>query len=276
LFLAPRLHAAWVIAARASRSAFFGLGFYLTAAVALLLATTLVLNNLAFADENTLIVMVRPLYLPVFLAAVLVSLYLSLNATLSVARERDRGTLRVLLFGPVDAVSYLGGRLLGQLILFAAFAGLAVVWAGGLAALSNMNVHVDLLAVLVLGLVANAAIVSFGLLAAGWGRTSRAALVLFVVIVLLALVFQFGDQIILQLANRVQPNRQDPILFLRQVLAGANYLLLWLSPYAQMARAMDALVVGSLSSVFAHLAAMLGQMIVYFAGAVYALQRSEL
>ncbi|RLT36463.1 MAG: hypothetical protein DWI57_14815 [Chloroflexi bacterium] len=229
------------------------------------------MNNLAFLDENGLLVLTRPFFLPVFVCAVLLSLYLSLHATLHLVREREQGTLKVLFFGPVDGVSYLLGRLYSQTALFGIAAGVVLLWAVGLGWLTNLLVQVDLLVVLGLGLLTNGAVVAFGLLAGAWGRTARTALILFLLAVLLLLVAQFGEQALLQAAS--QANRQDPLLFLRGTLEALNGLLLWLSPFAQMSRGMDALLVGDGKLLLLHSGAIVGQATFYFAGAVWALKR---
>ncbi|GEM_PF-427450 len=274
LYLRERWHAAWLVGQRAIHSALLGLGFYATVSLALLLASLLVRNNLEFAQENSLVVMIRPLYLPIFVSTVLLSLYLALSATLSVTRERDRGTLLLLFFGPMDEWAYLLGRLVGQTGLFTLAMLLATAWALLFARLTNLAINPDLLLVLLFALLANAGVVAFGLLMAAWGRTSRTALVLFVLITLLVLAIQFGDQAILQLAAKAQPNRRDPILFLRQLLAGLNWAIQWISPYVQLSQAMDALVVGNPLALAQRGVTLLLQAGLLFGAAVAVLKRS--
>lgn len=273
LQLSDRLYAAQQVGRRSLISSLYSPGVYTVTALALLAASTLVLNNLAFLDENGLLVLTRPFFLPVFVCAVLLSLYLALHATLHLVREREQGTLKVLFFGPVDSVSYLLGRLCSQSLLFGLADGVVLLWAAGLGWMTNLLVQPDLLGVLGLGLLTNGAVVAFGLLIGAWGRTARTALSLFLMVVLLALLVQFGDQAILQLAAPSQANRQDPLLFLRAALEVLNGLLLWLSPFAQMSRGMDALLVGDGGRILLHTGGLLGQMALYFAGAVWALKR---
>jgi ABC-type transport system involved in multi-copper enzyme maturation permease subunit len=274
LFLQERWHAARIVGGRASRSSLLSLGLYVTVTLSLFFSSLLVRNNLEFANENSLVVMIRPLYLPVFVSTVLLSLYLALIATLGVARERDRGTLMVLFFGPMDEWSYLFGRLLGQTALFGFVLLANLAWALALASLTNLVFHWDILLVLLVALLVNGAVVSFGLFMAAYGRSSRASLVLFVVVTLVALAIQFGDQAILQFAAQAQPNRRDPILFLRQLLATMNQIIQWLSPYVQFSQAMDALVVGNMLRVVGHSIMIALQGTVLFMAAVWTLKRS--
>ncbi len=273
LQLSDRLYAAGQIGRRSTSSSLYSPGIYVVTALALLAASTLVLNNLAFLDENGLLVLTRPFFLPVFVCTVLLSLYLSLHATLQLVREREQGTLKVLFFGPVDGVSYLAGRLWSQTRLFALAGGVVLLWAGALGWMTNLLVQADVLAVLGLGLLTNGAIVAFGLLVGGWGRTARTALVLFLLALLLVLAAQFGTPVIEQLASQTPANRQNSLLYLRTALNGLNGLLLWLSPFAQMSRGMDALLVGDGGRLLLHTGGLLGQMALYFAGAVWALKR---
>ena len=181
--------------------------------------------------------------------------------------------MKVLFFGPVDGVSYLLGRLWSQSLLFAMAGGVVLFWAIGLGWLTNLLVQADLLAVLGLGLLTNSGVVAFGLLVGAWGRTARTALVLFLLAVLLVLVAQFGTPVVEQLASNTPANRQDSLLFLRTALDGLNGLLLWFSPFAQMSRGMDALLVGDGGRLLLHTGGLLGQMALYFSGAVWALKR---
>ncbi len=273
LQLSDRFYAAGQIGQRALISSLYSPGVYAVTALGLVAASTLVLNNLAFLDENGLLVLTRPFFLPVFVCTLLLSLYLALHATLQLVREREQGTLKVLFFGPVDGVSYLLGRLWSQSLLFAMAAGLMLLWAIGLGWMTNLLVQADVLGVLVLGLLANGAVVAFGLLVGGWGRTARTALVLFLLALLLVLVAQFGAPVVEQLASQTPANRQNSLLFLRGALEGLNALLLWLSPFAQMSRGMDALLVGDGGRLLLHTGGLLGQLLLYFTGAVWALKR---
>ncbi|MFZ1756894.1 MAG: ABC transporter permease [Caldilineaceae bacterium] len=273
LQLADRIYAAGQIGRRSTISSLYSPGIYMVTTLAVLAASTLVLNNLAFLDENGLLVLTRPFFLPLFVCTVLLSLYLSLHATLHLVREREQGTLRVLFFGPVDGVSYLLGRLWSQNLLFVLAGGVVLLWAVGLGWMTNLLVQMDVLAVLGLGLLTSSAVVAFGLLVGAWGRTARTALVLFLLVLVLVLVAQFGTPVVAQLASQTPANRQNSLLFLRTVLDGANGLLLWLSPFAQMSRGMDALLVGDGSRLLLHTGAILGQGALYFAGAVRALKR---
>ena len=273
LQLTDRLYAAGQVGRRSLISSLYSPSVYTVTALALLAASTLVLNNLAFLNENGLLVLTRPFFLPVFVCTLLLSLYLSLHATLHLVREREQGTLKVLFFGPVDGVSYLLGRLWSQTALFGVAASVVLLWAVGLGWLTNLLVQADLLAVLGLGLLANGAVVAFGLFVGAWGRTARTALVLFLLAVLLVLVAQFGDQAIGQLASQTPANRSDSLLYLRAALDGLNGLLLWLSPFAQMSRGMDALLVGDGGRLLLHTGGLLGQLLLYFTGAAWALKR---
>ena len=273
LQLADRLYASGQIGRRALVSSLYSPGVYTVTALALLAASTLVLNNLAFLDENGLLVLTRPFFLPIFVCTTLLSLYFSLHATLHLVREREQGTLKVLFFGPVDGVSYLLGRLCSQTLLFVLAGTTLLLWAAALGWMTNLLVQADLLGVLALGLLTNGAVVAFGLLVAGWGRTARTALVVFALVLLLALLVQFGEQALLQLASQSGSNRQDSLGFLRSVLEVLNGLLLWLSPFAQMSRGMDALLAGDGAGLLGHTAAIVGQAALYFSGAVWALKR---
>ncbi len=275
LQLSDRLYASWQVARRALISTLYSPGIYVISTLTLLAASTLVLNNLAFLSENGLLVLTRPFFLPAFVCGVILSLYLSLHATLQLVREREQGTLKVLLFGPVDGVSFLLGKLWSHSILYGLAAVMVVLWAVVLGQMTNLLVQVDLIGVMGLGLLANGGIVALGLFVGAWGRTARTSLIVLALVLLLALIAQFGDQALVQMINQGvgQANRQDPVRFLRAALDGLHGLILWLSPLAQMSRGMDALLVADGAALLWRAGAIIGQTALYFFGAAWALKR---
>jgi membrane-associated phospholipid phosphatase len=118
--LTLRLHAARVVAWREVRLAVVGLGGYVAVSLALLAAGWIISNDVRAVRAADVLVLEHPFRTPVTVAVLLVSMFLGVSAVVSVARERDRGTLEVLFYGPIDEASYLAGKLFGQLGGYAA------------------------------------------------------------------------------------------------------------------------------------------------------------
>ena len=90
-----------------SSSTYVALGF------ALGLAGWMLSNDVALVRSNGLMVNAAPFQGPLLGALLVLSSFFAFSAVLSVARERDRGTLEVLFYGPIDETTYLGGKLVG-------------------------------------------------------------------------------------------------------------------------------------------------------------------
>lgn len=249
-----RWHAIVTLHRRDWRALFLGLGLYVSLFIALMASSVILRNNLAYAEENGVIVMIRPLYVPFVVTTVVSSLYLALVSVTTIARERDQGTLEVLFYGPVDGPSYFLSKY-GTVML----AGLCVVtigflWSLAYAQLTNLVFSPDLLLVLILSLGVTSAVIAFAMLVSTVGRSMRSSLVLFLAVVTVFLVIQGGHEALSGLPLSVPANRINPVLYLRDALALLNRLAQWLSPYSHLNTGIEALTVGNIGLYLAMLA----------------------
>ena len=110
-----RTRAVRVIAWRNAWNLPRGAAGYLVLFLALQLAALLVANFLRGVDDELVSVTTGVMTTPALTAILIVATYLGAHAAGAVSRERDQGTLEVLFYGPVDALSYVGGTFLGYL-----------------------------------------------------------------------------------------------------------------------------------------------------------------
>jgi ABC-type transport system involved in multi-copper enzyme maturation permease subunit len=241
--LSTVFHAAAVIRERSSQSTFRQPGIYVVTAIALLMGAVLLHGALNFTERNAVFVSVQPFFAPVLVTTTLVSLYLALQAAVSTARERDLGTLEVLFYGPVNTAAFILGKFLAQVWVYAGMMLIVLVWTNLLTWLLNFAFSLPLVLLLVTSILSAAAIIAFGLLVAALGGRTRSTLVYFIIVVVLLVGVQVADVI----ASDVIPTpenatQNDPLLVVRTALAAINNVLQWVSPYAQLQRAMNALV----------------------------------
>src|SRR5687767_2990856 len=110
-----RLHASSVVAQREFQSLARGLGGYVALAAALVGVAWILGTDLELVRANGLLVQDNTFQAPLLGAVLMLSMFLSISAVVSVARERERGTLEVLFYGPIDEVAYVAGKFMGQL-----------------------------------------------------------------------------------------------------------------------------------------------------------------
>ena len=137
---------------------------YIVAGLALLTSTLMIRSNLAYASNNNgLIVVANPMTLPFFVTALILTAFLAVNACATVAREFDQGTVEVLFYGPVDAVSYVIAKFLAMasgyvLMLLVVVLNIVVdSW------LTNLRLSSDILAGAVLSVFTSSASIAFGI-----------------------------------------------------------------------------------------------------------------
>jgi ABC-type transport system involved in multi-copper enzyme maturation permease subunit len=270
---APRWHAAQAIQARSSSSTVYGLGIYITLSMALAVAALIVHNTVRYVERNAVVSTRQPLFLPLALMVTVLSLYLALGAVVAVARERDRGTLQVLMFGPVDETSFVLGHFYAQLKVYFGLVLLTIVWLNVVSWLLHLAFSIEAILLLASSLTTAAAVVAFGLLIAVWGGRTRAALVYFILIVLLFIALQVGNDVASGIALSSNPSQNDPIFIVRNALVVITNVTQWFSPYSQFSQMMDDLLNRAVGSYLFHLGLTLAQGLVLLAVTVLILQR---
>jgi ABC-type transport system involved in multi-copper enzyme maturation permease subunit len=268
-----RWHAARAIQARNRFTIAYGLGIYITLSVAFAAAAIVLHNTLRFVESNAVLSTRQPLFLPIAFMVAVVSLYLGMTAALAVARERDRGTLQVLLFGPVDETAFLLGHFVAQLQAYGGVVLLAIVWVNLVTWLLHLAFSIPVIILLVTSVATVATVIAFGLLVAVWGGRTRSALVYFILVALLFIGLQLGREVVNGLALTSSSTQNDPIFLIRNALVAINLVTEWVSPYAQLSRLMDDLLNGNTRGYVLHLAVTLLQTFAFLSASVWILRR---
>jgi ABC-type transport system involved in multi-copper enzyme maturation permease subunit len=269
----PRWHAINIIRDRNTQVTLYHFGIYVTITLALVTSALALHNTLRFTERNVVFVANQPLFLPILVCTGLVSLYLGVIASVSVSRERDRKTLEVLMYGPVDEAAFLLGIFLAQLLIFLVAMAFLFIWSNLAVWVLNLGFSFEVIGVLIASILMASVIVAFGLFTAVWGDKTRTALVVLILVLLLLAGVQIADQVVSNIIVSTNPSSNDPILIIRNALAMLTRLIQWISPYAQLTQAMDALVNHSLVSYLVNLGIMLIQSSVLLVGGIKLLSR---
>lgn len=238
-----RWHAALLIQRRDLRSMILGLSMYIVLSLSLLASALILRNYLNFVNESGLLVLSDAVRLPFLIFVFLFSLFLALSSVTTIAREKDQGTLEVLFYGPVDCFSYILSKYLAQissyLVAVAIYVCCFVVYAG----LTNLIFPLSMTWVIVLSVLTTSAVIAFGMFLSTLTGTARAALLLFLGVLLVFVVIQAGHELLASISP--QGRYYDPILFLKNVFSFLNKVATWLSPLSYLNQGMNAVRRGS-------------------------------
>jgi ABC-type transport system involved in multi-copper enzyme maturation permease subunit len=259
------------IAQQEIRDAMVGWTVYLTAAAGLLVAALLIYSSLQAVAGSGLDVLPRPFLGPAAAAAALAIVFVTVGATLAIARPREQGALRVLFFAPVDTVALLGGHFMAGIGLYGVVVVMLMSALAVMAFMTNLVLPVALLWGLALSVLAAGVAVAFGLFLSAIAPSSRGAVLFLLATVALLLAVQGGHAALLS----VPPTGRyyDALLFLREVLRSASDLLLWVSPIGMLERSLDAALRADLQTMAAVSAGALVTAALWLSLAVLAVRR---
>ncbi|MFT5194173.1 MAG: hypothetical protein ACI9EW_002780 [Cellvibrionaceae bacterium] len=237
-----RWHTIRKIATQQSRDTLFGWGIYITAAVSVSIAALVIFNSARFVGESSLNVLAQPFLLPLQTALALAMLYVTVEATLSIARPREQGSLQVLFFAPIDEPILIGGNFLAGLLVYICFVLLTLPILLFLVWVTNFVIPVNLLWAIIPTIFAVAVALAFGLFVSAAAPSARVAMLILVAGMLILLGLQSGYTALLS----IPPTSRffDALLFIRTVLANLQIVLSWLSPI----RMLDIILTASLNS----------------------------
>ena len=263
-----RWHVIKTVQDRINKVTFYQFGIYFTIMVALLTSALTLHNSLRFTEINVVFIARQPLFLPVLVNTGLVSIYLGVIATINVSRERDRRTLEVLLYGPVDESGFLLGIFVAQIRMFLVALAFSLRWSNLAIWILNLAFSIELYAVFLTSILMASVVVSFGLFTAVWGDKTRTSLVIFIMILLLLAGVQIADQVVSNIVMSSGPSSNDPILVIRNTLASISRIIQWFSPYAQFLQSMDSIADHSIAGLFKNGGVMIVQTLILLIGSI--------
>ncbi len=233
-----RLLAAWLVCHKDLRGLLLSPGTYLVVLLAGL-AAHLFLNTLAqsIADSG-LAVLSGAFNLPIYSVLFVTGLFLALASVTSISREREQGTLEVLFYGPIDAVAYIGGKLVSFGLAYLGLLALYLVCYALFAGTTGFAFAVPTWAVIGLSVPVVMHVVALGIFVSTVTRRVRTSLAWFLLILLVLLALQFSPDL-LEMApagNRFYP----PLRLARIMLERINQAFTWVSPFALLIKGTEA------------------------------------
>jgi ABC-type transport system involved in multi-copper enzyme maturation permease subunit len=258
-----RWNALLVVGRRELVAAFRGFGIYVAATGALVALGWSLLGHVRAVRNAGLLVHADPFATPLAYAIIVLTLFLALSAVVSAARDRERGTLEVLFYGPVDELSYITAKIGGQVAAYVLMLPVLLVTVLILGAMTGFLVSGRILLTLGVSIIPAVQIVAFGVLLSVATSRVRTAIALFagIIVVLLGVSLAYAMILLVPLEN---PN--SPLLPVRDGLAAANAIVSWVSPLSYVERIVDSSLTGArreaLTSLGAALAYALGTVTV--------------
>ena len=266
-----RFNAIQRIARQQVRDTLLGWNFYVTASVAVLIAVALVYNSVRFVETSGLNIMTRPFFAPLQFAATIAILYVTIEATLAVARPREQGSLQVLFFAPIDVPAFIVANFVAGVLIYILFLAVIIPPLLLLVLITNFAVPTALLWGLVPSILVAGTSIAFGLFISAAAPSVRAAILILVAALILLLLIQVGYTALLSIppTNRFY----DALLFLRVVLRAVQDFLRWFSPFQMMEAVLDASMRADVTSLLKHIGAATLVTALWLAAAVWALRR---
>ena len=268
-----RLHAIRAISRKSRQTKFWGLGVFIVMSLGFAISSLLLVNAIKFTEVNIVSVEKQPLLTPIMVNAILVSLYLAFTSAISASREYDKGTLELLMYGPVDEGSFIFGVFAAQLAIFSITVIAAVGWTLVCIWQVNLTFQWSLMLIFLATFFMAAQLISLGLLMAMLGGKTRNSLVYFVLTVLFFAAIPLADMIVANLVTVTASTANDPMLIVRDVLKAIDSVISWISPYALLQNALDGVAAGSLSAYLLNMAVMAVETVLLLVGSVAVLKK---
>ena len=239
---ALRWHTIRRIATQQPRDTLFGWGIYITAAIAVSIAALQIFNSVRFVGESSLNIEAQPFLLPLQVALSLAMLFVAIEATLTIARPREQGSLQVLFFAPIDESILIGGNFLAGLFVYILFVLLTLPILLLLAWITNFVIPLILLWAIIPTILAVSVTIAFGLFVSAAAPSARAAVLILVAGILILLGLQSAYTALLN----IPPTSRffDALLLIRTILANLQTILSWLSPF----RMLDVILTSALNN----------------------------
>lgn len=236
--LAYRWHAVKVATKRELRSTLYGVGLYVVLSLIFVAASYVFVNSvMRTVSDAGILALGNPITTPLFISMGLAAAYLGLCSSLSIARDRDLGTMEVLFYGPVDAVSYILGKYCHQLLAYAVVLVFSLINFYGVSLVTNVGFSADIAGIMALSIFLTSCMVSFGILLSVSSRRMIVSVVLFLGLVLFFLIFSIVHAWIMSITAQ---NLSTTLVYVRVILDNANEFIKWISPVEYYLRGMNA------------------------------------
>lgn len=237
-----RWHVTKLISRRGLQSGLRGavLPFVLT--FALLVSALMIAGNVGQLGQEGLLAIARPMTYPFFIAVGVISFYLALAGALAIVRDRDRGTMETLFYGPVDSISYILGRFFEHLLIFLVLLVLTTIFFLISALITRFAITVQFWQAFFLSIFLAAGVIAFGIFISSITKRTINAVVLFLALMLLFVGIQFTQ---VALSGTDLSNPSAGLALGVKVVTALGKVISWVSPFSYLSRGLDAVDLAS-------------------------------
>lgn len=254
---------------REARSSFFGLGIYIASTIACLVSAFIFNTYIDTVEGNNIMVMASPLNNPLFYAVIVATMYTAISSSTALSREKDKGTLEVLFYGPVDHLSVILAKFIEDIISFLIIMLLVTIYFLYTAITTNLGFSITYFYAVILAIFISSCMSSFGLWLSALTARIRTSILLLIVIIGGLIGLQFLQNYILTLKPE---NLSLSMVYIMGVVSNALRIIRWVSPFSYLMNGINAVALGSISMYIENMIGAVIYTVVLLIATVYTLK----
>lgn len=220
--------------------------------------------------ESDIVISTDPLAFTYLISILLPLISVSLSSLISVIREKQNGTLQVLFFGPVSSVAYLMAKFLGRLFVYIVFLLFILVYFICMGYMTNIQISVEFLKIMLTSLLLSACIVNLSLLISVISRSIAKAILLMIVLIL---GFSGADIMHRLFLNLSLVTGNLSLAYFREFFAVLRQIMGWISPLRYFFESYDAVFLNAGRLYYSYLGLQAVYTVVLFLIAYFAFER---
>jgi ABC-type transport system involved in multi-copper enzyme maturation permease subunit len=217
-------------------------GPYVAVTISFLASSLILKNYIDGVGDNNILIASDPLNFPLYISLVVISFYLAIISVVSISSEKDRGTLEVLFYGPVNNASYVLSKYLADMIIFLFLIGLLIPYFIFVTFLTHLALSWSLVKGFVLSIFSASCVISFSFLISTATSKMRNSIIWMVALLGAFLSIQVANGILLRLT---ESKLSLMVQYLRRSINVINAGIEWVTPFASLNQGVQAIVIGN-------------------------------
>lgn len=237
-------HAIAVLTRKDFSAAVKSWGPYIAATISFFVSSFLLKNYLTTLKGDDILISSDPLNFPLMVSLIVVSLYLAILTTVSVTREKEKGTLEVLFYGPLSCGSFLMAKFLADILIYLFVLLFLMLYFLALTALTNLGFSWTLMGAIVLSVFWISCVISFSMFITSFTSRTRSSIIWLVTVLFILLLIEVAHSMLLGLPDE---SLSDLLVYLREGLRMAVAGTDWISPFSILMKGMESINLGDIS-----------------------------
>jgi ABC-type transport system involved in multi-copper enzyme maturation permease subunit len=218
---------------RDTHSVLHGYGIYAVTFLSLVATAVMLRQAVSSLRSDGFLIATDPFLGPAVVYIQAISTYLAVSSAVTIARDKDRGTLELLLYGPVDYFSYVIAKFISQIICHGASLAFLVMYMLVLSVTTPFHMSFIPLVLVLLSIFSLGCVSSMGIFLSSVSKNVRRSVLIIVGLILLLAALEAGYG---ALATLDIQDPRSPLLYFRSALGGIYQLGGILSPFASLSR----------------------------------------